>query len=286
MADHCRDSMSEDFTNENCSALSLDDDSIALLFCNDTVISTTCFNACHLLLCEENNATLFGEDSNSAFDTFINISIKILTFLLLAGFAATVDARVFFENFKSKGVYLGLFSQFIVMPFLGLLSVLLFYTQLDDLLSIMILIITACPGGAYSNWFCSVFNADLSLSVAMTTTSTLLASVLLPLNVFIHLQLFGLIAGSSDEELGAGSLVSQLPYGSLFATLGVVICGVISGLLFGYFLGSKWQHRANMAGNVAGIVLQVFAVFASSTSCSPPWEQSPLFLLQRRFLCF
>ena len=44
-------------------------------------------------------------------------------------------------------------------------------------------------GGSYSNLWCSLFNADLALSVAMTTVSTIMSLVMLPLNLLIYINL-------------------------------------------------------------------------------------------------
>ena len=49
----------------------------------------------------------------------------------------------------------------------------------------MLQVVVSYPGGAYSNWWCSLFNADLMLSVASTALSTLLSAALLPLNLTI-----------------------------------------------------------------------------------------------------
>lgn len=261
--------MSSPFTQGNCTELGdFTLDSNAILYCNRSEVKSLCLNACQILSCDE-----LDDPEATPLDWFFDISVKLLTFFLLGGFAATVDTRLFFINFKDKGVYLGLFCQFLMMPFLGFLTLIIFGSQLDLFISIMIILVTSCPGGAYSNWFCSMFNADLSLSVAMTTTSTFMALFMLPLNVFIYLFLYqSLFYNQHDED--ANNIVSQIPYKDLFITLFTVICGVVSGLVFGYFVSNAWKRRANIVGNVAGVLLQFLALFASSTSCSPPWDQN------------
>ena len=62
---------------------------------------------------------------------------------------------------------------------------------------VTLLILCSSPGGSYSNWWCSVFNADLALSVAMTTTSTFFAMVMLPLNTLMYVNF---AYGSTGEE--------------------------------------------------------------------------------------
>eukprot|EP00957_Ditylum_brightwellii_P066894 5076933-Ditylum_brightwellii.AAC.1 len=53
-------------------------------------------------------------------------------------------------------------------------------------MGVTLLIVTASPGGSYSNWWCSLFNADLALSVAMTALSTLLSAIFLPANLLLY----------------------------------------------------------------------------------------------------
>lgn len=137
------------FSASNCSELGdFSDDVLALDFCDDTNVRSLCLNACQLLTCEELSG--YDASSNSSLDLVYNISVRVLTFLLLGGFAATVDTTMFFENFKSKGVYVGLFAQFILMPILGFISVLIFQDGLKPLIAVMIMMVTSCPGGAVS----------------------------------------------------------------------------------------------------------------------------------------
>ena len=64
--------------------------------------------------------------------------------------------------------------QFVMLPFIGFIVIKLF--ELDSVYGIMLQVLTACPGGAYSNWWCSLLNADLLLSVTSTGVSTILSA--------------------------------------------------------------------------------------------------------------
>mmetsp|Transcript_19972 Transcript_19972/g.24219 ORF Transcript_19972/g.24219 Transcript_19972/m.24219 type:complete len:438 (+) Transcript_19972:207-1520(+) len=237
-------------------------DDLALTFCGNVSIVESCLTACQKLRCDE------LDSSASATDKALEYVAKVLTFLLVAGFAATVDHRYFYNNFKSRSVYVGICCQFLVMPALGFLSVAIFNNSLPPLYAVILITVTACPGGAYSNWFCSVFNGDLALSVAMTSASSILASIMLPLNIFLYVT----FAYASISDSDAGDIVRILPYDTLLITLAVVVVAVVSGLYFGYKFHNR-RHQANFVGNVAGILIQALGLFASSTSCSPPWEQ-------------
>lgn len=94
--------------------------------------------------------------------------------ILVFGFSASVD----FESFKDKlqrknGILIGLACQFFLLPFVGFCVVKLF--SLREVYGIPLLLVVSSPGGSYSNWWCSLFNADLALSIAMTTASTIIS---------------------------------------------------------------------------------------------------------------
>jgi len=55
--------------------------------------------------------------------------------------------------------------------------------QLPAAQGITLIVVTSSPGGSYSNWWCSLFNASLALSVTMTAISTILSVVMLPANL-------------------------------------------------------------------------------------------------------
>lgn len=239
------------------------DDDLAMEYCKNSTIYDACMSECQQLRCDE------LEHVGTAGELALEIVTKILTFLLVFGFAATVDHRYFIHNLKSRSVYIGVACQFVLMPLLGFVSVLIFQEGLPPLYAVILIVVTACPGGAYSNWLCSVFNADLALSVAMTSASTILAAAFLPLNVFLYVNLgYGNLNDNSPDDI-----VNLLPYSTLLSTLAIVIAAVLLGLSFG-FKFPKRRHNANFVGNVAGVLLQAAGLFASGTSCSPPWKQS------------
>jgi predicted Na+-dependent transporter len=173
-------------------------------------------------------------------------------FFLLVGLSATVD----FSHFRSqlsnkKAIITGLVLQFLILPFLGFAVVKAL--RLDNSTSVMMLIITSSPGGAYSNLFCSVFNADLALSVTMTAISTILSLGMLPLNVFFYSQ----FAIDSD-------ILNSLDWRALGISLGVVVAAISIGLFLSYHYNNKRFHDiANKIGNLSGLGLIIFSTVAS-----------------------
>jgi predicted Na+-dependent transporter len=91
-----------------------------------------------------------------------------------------------------------------------------------------------------SNIVCFLARADLDLSVAMTTCSSLAAIFMMPLNVFLYIRLTGLA-----EEL-------KLDYAGIVLSAGLVILGIGSGV------GTKM--RAAVAGVSGERAMKVVAI--------------------------
>ena len=113
------------------------------------------------------------------------VAINIFLFLLVMGMASTVDIRIMKQQLRNfKAISIGLFCQFFLLPFFGYIITIAF--NLPVPVGVTLIIVVSSPGGSYSNWWCSIFNADLGLSVSMTTASTLLSIGFLPMNLFIY----------------------------------------------------------------------------------------------------
>jgi sodium/bile acid cotransporter 2 len=193
--------------------------------------------------------------------TLVVIISQVLLFLLLAGMAGSVDVKLLRAALmKWRGIALGLFCQFVVLPALGFCTVKLY--SLPAKYGIALIATTASPGGAYSNWWCSIMNADLALSIAMTTVSTVVSTGLMPLNLIIYTR-----AAYSDTP--------SLSWSKLLSSIGVAVAAVFFGTLASArFPG--WRQRFNIGGNLAGIALIAFGT-AVSSSDEPLWDKELIF---------
>ena len=89
------------------------------------------------------------------------------------------DFRIVFS--RPKDIIIGCLAQFTIMPLLAWLLAQFF--QLDEALTIGVILVGCCPGGTASNVITYLAKGDLALSVGMTGVSTLLAPVLTPFHV-------------------------------------------------------------------------------------------------------
>lgn len=191
------------------------------------------------------------------------VASNLFLFGLVLGMAGTIEPKAFEKRVREyRGLMMGLASQFFLLPFLGFLVVRAF--RLEPVAGITLLITTTSPGGGFSGLLCSICNADLALSVAMTTVSTVMAMFLIPLNCLIYINsLYGVSV--------------QLPWGSLFLSVSVVVLAVAVGLA----MSAKrpdWSNNLNRIGTVCGMANIALAALSNGSSDTPFWSHPPLFL--------
>ena len=196
-----------------------------------------------------------------------------LLFLLVFGMSGTVEIKSLQKQVRNaRAICIGLGMQFLISPAIGFLVVKIF--NLPQETGIMILVITTSPGGSYSNWWCSLFNAELALSVTMTTLSTLLSVILLPTNLVLY-----------TRWTYSPAVVKSLDWGDLIVSLVVVISGISGGLLASYMTRRRgrtaiFRTRANRIGNVAGVLLIALSFTISSTDQDTTlWDRDPRFYI-------
>lgn len=207
--------------------------------------------------------------------TLIEITGSALLFCLIFGMSATVDINSLRAQLKNqKAIGTALCLQFIVLPFVGFVVVKVL--GFEHATGITLLVVTASPGGSYSNWWCSMFNADLALSVTLTAISTVLSAVTLPLNLFLYAR----IAYADD-------LLDVLKWRALLRAIFIVIAAIGAGLWASAARNSPEFHRlANRVGNAAGVCLVIFSAIMSNTDAeSRLWDRDLKFYGGVAFPC-
>lgn len=210
------------------------------------------------------------------------VGSNLLLFALVFGMSATVDIKDLKKQIGNKNALLtGVFLQFVVLPFLGFAVVKAL--NLSAAMGVTLLVVTSSPGGSYSNWWCSMFNADLPLSVTMTAVSTILSTVMLPLNLWLY------ASASYDDDV-----IKSLDWASLFTSLAVVISAIGLGLLssakhtqwFPRMNSEKFHLYSNRVGSLVGILLMVFsALVSNSDEDNQIWERNWRFYVATALPC-
>lgn len=134
-------------------------------------------------------------------------------------------------------VVLGMLLQFTVMPLLGWGLGILF--QLPPFFAVGLILVACCPGGTASNVIAFLANANVALSVAMTTCSTFGAILLTP---FLTASL-------------SGSYLDVDAWGLFYSTLKVVLVPVALGVLLNQYANRLTQRILPFAPATAVVLI-------------------------------
>jgi len=155
-------------------------------------------------------------------------SLKPLIIPLLIVIMLSMGLTLTPEDFREIArkpliVFYGAFLQYTVMPLTGYFLAKLFNLSPEFLVGVVL--VGSAPGGTASNLITYLSKGDLSYSISMTTTSTLLSPIFTPLWTYV-------LAGKYVE----------VPFTSMFeTTLKIVVVPVLLGMTLRYFL----RHNIN-----------------------------------------
>jgi BASS family bile acid:Na+ symporter len=165
----------------------------------------------------------------------LNIAIAIIMFGVALGITID-DFKRLFKN--PKIVFVGVLSQFILLPLATFLAILIIEPHPSFALGMMM--IAACPGGNVSNFFSKMAGGNAALSVSLTAFATLICIFMTPFN----LQFWGSMYEPTNEILKTVELnwIDLLKLVSLI--LGIPL---ITGMLIKHY-------HTEMAGKIEKIL--------------------------------
>lgn len=162
----------------------------------------------------------------------LNIAIAFVMF----GVALEIKLDHFKKLVKNpKSAIIGMFSQFLMLPFLTFLLTIALSDYLTPTMALGMILVSACPGGNISNFISSLAKGNIALSVSLTAIATIGAIFFTPLNFAFWGKLAVNFYATHDPE----TLVRPLeidPY-QIFQTV-FIILGI--PLLLGIFINNKF----------------------------------------------
>jgi BASS family bile acid:Na+ symporter len=161
----------------------------------------------------------------------LNIAIAIVMF----GVALEIKTDHFKSLIKNPiSPIIGIVSQFLVLPFLTFLLVIVLKDYLSPTMALGMILVASAPGGNISNFISSLSKANVALSVSLTAIATLAAIVMTPLNFAIWGELAVKVYARE-----AASLVRPIEIDAyqMFQTV-FIILGV--PLLLGVYINTKF----------------------------------------------
>lgn len=141
---------------------------------------------------------------------YLNLSLGFIMF----GVAINLRIEDFIRVIKSpKSALAGILSQFIVLPTLTYLLILIIQPRPSFALGMML--VAACPGGNISNFMTAMARGNTALSVSLTAVSSSLAIIMTPINLTFWAGLYAPTANILTEV--------SLDFWQLFKTITVLL---------------------------------------------------------------
>lgn len=160
----------------------------------------------------------------------LNITIAFIMF------GVALDIKL--EHFKNvimkpKSVIIGIISQFVLLPAVTYLFIILLNPT--PTVALGMILIASCPGGNISNFMSAMAKGNVALSVSLTAVSTLAATFMTPLNFGLWGELF--IKHYNSASAGTLLVPIEIDLFQMVQTV-VILLGipVILGLLTSQYL--------------------------------------------------
>lgn len=180
----------------------------------------------------------------------LNIAIAIVMF----GVALEIKLDHFKALVKNpKSPLIGVFSQFIVLPFLTFLLVILLKDYLSPTMALGMILVASVPGGNISNFISSLSKANLALSVSLTAFATLSAIIFTPLNfAFWGKMAINIYAKDAADLVRPLEINAFQMFQTVFIILGIP-------LMIGVFINSKFpKFTAKILKPIKRISIVIF----------------------------
>lgn len=172
--------------------------------------------------------------------------LGVMMMVIMLGMGSSMTWRDFRIAFrKPKGILVGLLSQYVVMPFLGF--ALAVGLGLPPAMVVGLILIACMPGGTTSNIFAYFSKGVLALSIMMTTVSTLVAVVTVP----VLLGFYSGLAGVTGDYV--------IPAGNVAQVLVVLLVPTVLGMGLRK-LNANVGATIELIGSLLGVVVIVFLV--------------------------
>jgi len=168
--------------------------------------------------------------------------------IIMFGMGSELSLKELATVFKMpKKILIGVVCHYTVMPIVGFTLVSIFNFPKE--IAAGIILVGCCPSGLASNVMSYLARANLALSIAVTTVSTLLAPLFTPLLMRIL----------------AGKLITVSFWALAWDTTQEVIFPILAGLLFHFLVRGKvkWLDKIMPMISMIGIALIIMVITAS-----------------------
>lgn len=172
--------------------------------------------------------------------------------IIMFGMGMTLTAGDFRRILKRPGdVAVGVGAQYLVMPFVGFVLAEIF--GLGPVLATGVVLVGSCPGGTASNVITYLGKGDVALSVTMTSVSTLISPLMIPLLMYIY----------------AGQWINVPVFDLFVSTVQIIILPVVLGVGIRMLLGDKIGYALPVLPSVSAVsIIFIVAVIVAANARS------------------
>jgi len=161
--------------------------------------------------------------------------INIILGFIMFGVALGIKTKHFTELIKEPKPYLvGLFGHMFALPFMTFLLVMAMSNFITPTIAMGMFLVAACPGGNISNFMTSYAKGNTELSIGLSASTTLLATLSTPFNFALYGGLYlRYISTKGGHLLQPLQIDNVQMFETVFILLGIPL---ILGVLFAKFL--------------------------------------------------
>ena len=188
-------------------------------------------------------------------------AINIILSFIMFGVALGIKPAEFKTLIKQpKSLILGLISQVIALPLVTFIVIIALNNYITPTVAMGMILVASCPGGNISNFMSSLSKANTELSVGLTATTTLLATITTPFNFAFWGGLYvRFISKHAKHMLQPLEIDNGQMFETVFILLGVPL---VIGIFFSHYfpkITEKLKKPIQMVSIVFFIAMVVLA---------------------------
>ena len=209
---------------------------------------------------------------NFVTDVILPLALAFIMFTLGLGLSISDFSNVFK---KPKNFLVGLVSQLIFLPIVGLVLVIIWPLPIE--IAIGVMLIAAAPGGVTSNILTFFARGDVALSVSLTAVMSLLSAISVPIVLAISIGLIG--DSSLPESISlTGIALSMFLIVTLPVLLGMGVRSFLNSLTL------KIEKSARFISTLLFVLVLLGAILAEKENVVNYFAQTGLVVLTLNIL--
>lgn len=191
--------------------------------------------------------------------------INIVLSFIMFGVALGIKPKEFSTLIKNpKSTIIGLISQVVALPLMTFLLVIALSSFITPTVAMGMILVAACPGGNISNFMSSFSRANTELSVGLTATTTLLATITTPFNFAFWGGLYTrYISSRANSMLQPLEIDNGQMFETVFILLGIPL---VAGVVFARFfpLITEKLKKPIQVLSILFFILMIVMAFANN----------------------